>query len=185
MTTRISVSLSKMDDKFIEDLRKKYPGEVRLDIQVVDLDAVPSFTEEHFWNIIALLDWNTPEDRDEVLAPAVASLSAHPVSHIYLFEDMVSEKLYQLDTRAHAQAAYPDGSHFSEDGFLYIRAAVVASGRERYEAVLRDPSQMPSGEDFEPLLSLPALAYERQTGVPFDYVSPTSYETYANEEGWL
>lgn len=185
MTTRISVPLSKMDEKFIKELKQKYPGHVRLDIQVVDMDAIPTFTEENFWNIIARLNWDAKGGRDEVLMPAIAILSEHPESHIYLFEDILSDKLYQLDTKAHALAAYPGGGHFSEDGFLYIRAAVVASGRERYEAVLKDPSKMPSGEDFEPLLSLAALAFERKTKSPFDYISPTSYETYANEEGWL
>ncbi|MCB9285087.1 MAG: DUF4240 domain-containing protein [Lewinellaceae bacterium] len=185
MTTRISVPLSKMNEKFIKELKKKYPGHVRLDIQVVDMDAIPTFTEDNFWSIIALLDWDAKGGREEVLATAIAVLSEHPESHIYLFEDMLSEKLFQLDTKAHAAAAYPEDGHFSEDGFLYIRASVVATGKERFEAVLKNPSLMPSDEDFEPLLSLAALAYERKTKSPFDYMPPISYETYANEAGWL
>ena len=183
MNTRISVPLSKVDEKFIEELKKQNPGHIRLDIQLVDMDAIPNFTEDDFWSIIDLLDWNAEDEEEQVLAPAMTALAQHPVSHIYLFEDLLAEKLFQLDTKAHAAAAYPDG-HLSEDGFLYVRAAVVASGRKRFEAVLNDPSQMSAEEDFEPLLSLAALAFRQKTGSEFDYLPPVSYETYANKEGW-
>ena len=123
------------------------------------------------------------ETRNEVLTPAVEALAQHPASHIYLFEDILAEKLYALDTKAHARAAYPKDS-FSEDGFLYVRAAVVAQGKEKYKQILQGPAQINPDEDFEPLLSLAALAYEQKTGSEFDYPSPTSYETYANEASW-
>jgi hypothetical protein len=183
MTTRISVPLSEIDEKFLQELKEKYPGHTRLDIQVVNLDDIPSFSEDDFWSIINLLDWSTEGTRNDVLMPAVEALAQHPVSHIYLFEDMLAEKLYQLDTKAHANAAYPD-DHFSEDGFLYVRAAVVASGKARYQEVMQDPTKTPHDEDFEPLLSLAALAYKQKTNSPFDYISPTNYETYSNEKGW-
>ncbi|MCB9040356.1 MAG: DUF4240 domain-containing protein [Lewinellaceae bacterium] len=182
MTTKISVPLSEVDEKFLKELKEKYPSHTRLDIQVVNLDDIPTFTEEDFWSIIGLLDWNA-ETRNEVLTPAVEALAQHPASHIYLFEDILAEKLYALDTKAHARAAYPKDS-FSEDGFLYVRAAVVAQGKEKYKQILQGPAQINPDEDFEPLLSLAALAYEQKTGSEFDYPSPTSYETYANEASW-
>jgi len=89
----------------------------------------------------------------------------------------------KLDTRAHAQAAYPEGK-ISVDGFLYVRAAVVAGGRDRFQKVLADPTQMPSDEDFEPLLSLAGRAYEKKTGASFDYFPPVNYETFSNRGGW-
>lgn len=182
MATRISVPLSEVDEKFLKELKEKYPSHTRLDIQVVNLDDIPTFSEEDFWAIISLLDWNA-EIRNEVLIPAVEALAQHPASHIYLFEDILAEKLYTLDTKAHARAAYPENP-FSEDGFLYVRAAIVSQGKEKYEQVLKGPAQINPQEDFEPLLSLAALAYEQKTGSEFDYLSPTSYETYANEAGW-
>ena len=63
-----------------------------------------------------------------------------------------------------------------------MRAAVVAQGKEYYEA-LQNPAQINADEDFEPLLSLAALAFEHKTGSEFDYIAPISYETYTNEEG--
>ena len=88
-----------------------------------------------------------------------------------------------MDTRLHAKAAYPD-DHFSEDGFLYVRAAVVAAGKDKYLGVLDNPSEISGEEGFEPLLSLAALAYMHKTGLEFNYIPPTNYETYSNEAGW-
>jgi hypothetical protein len=182
MSTRISVPLSEIDENFLKKLREEYPRNSRLDIQIVALDDIPNFSEEDFWQIIAQLNWSA-ESRDAVLSPAVSALAAHKASHIYLFEDLLAEKLYQLDTQLHAKAAYPNG-HFSEDGFLYIRAAVVAAGKDHYRRVLNEPSEISGEEDFEPLLSLAALAYMQKTGLEFNYIPPTSYETYSNEAGW-
>ena len=41
ITTRISIPLSRMNEQFIEEIKKKHPGHVRLDIQVVDTEEVP------------------------------------------------------------------------------------------------------------------------------------------------
>ncbi len=183
MTTRISVPLSEIDEQFLQELKKKYPGHTRLDIQVVNLDDIPSFSEDDFWSIISLLDWSAKGTREKAIKPAVEALSQQPVSHIYLFEDILAEKLYQLDTKEHAAAAYPN-DHFSEDGFLYARAAVVASGKTTFQAILASPEKMPVDEDFEPLLSLAAKAYQTKTKKAFDYIPPTNYETYSNEGGW-
>ena len=182
MTTRISVPLSEVNDEFLKELKEKYPAGTRLDIQVVDLEGVPTFSEDDFWSIINLLD-SSAETRAKVLEPAIKALAEGPISHIYLFEDILAEKLFQLDTRKHADAAYAKG-HFSEDGFLYVRAAVVASGQEKYQQVLQDPTTIPANEDFEPLLSVASKAFEQKTGSPFDYIPPTNYETYSNATGW-
>lgn len=183
MTTKISVSLSAIDDDFLRQLKDKYSGHTRLDIQVVELDEEPTLTETDFWNIIDVLDWDAP-NTDAILEPAIQALSQQPLSHIYQFEDMLAEKLFKLDTAAHANVAYPEPRRVSEDGFLYVRAAVLASGQEYYTEVLNNPALLDADDDFEPILSLAALAYERKTGKDFDYIAPVDYETYANEAGW-
>ena len=183
MTTKISVSLSAIDDDFLRQLKDKYSGHTRLDIQVVELDEEFSLTETDFWNIIDALDWDAP-NTTAILEPAIQALSQHPLSHIYQFEDMLAEKLFQLDTAAHANVAYPEPRRVSEDGFLYVRAAVLASGQEYYTEVLNTPALLDADDDFEPILSLAALAYERKTGKDFDYIAPVDYETYANVADW-
>ncbi len=180
MTTRISIPLSEMDEDFLKKLKKEYPQRARLDIQVVDLETIPAFSEDDFWLIIDKLDM---DNKTNTLKLAIDELAEHPISHIYLFEDKLAEKLYLLDTKAHAEAAY-SSTPFSEDGFLYIRAAVVAQGKQYFERVLKNPEEISHNEDFEPLLSLAACAYEQKTGKEFDYIPPLNYETYANEEGW-
>lgn len=104
--------------------------------------------------------------------------------HIFQFEDMMAAKLRSLDTSAHAAAAYPAPRRLSADGFLYMRAAAVAKGRQYYEAVLRHPEKMDGSHSFEPLLSLAANAYTLKTGETFEYISPVDYETGLNEAGW-
>ena len=182
MTTRISVPLSEVDEDFLRRLKEQYPDHTRLDIQLVDLDSVPSFNETVFWEIIDQLDLDA-NAYEATLTPAIQALAQRPVSDIYLFEDMLSEKLHQLDTKLHAQAAYPNG-RVSVDGFLYVRAAVVAGGKTRFQAVIANPELMPQEESFEALLSLAARAFEQKTGETFDYLPPVDYETYANESGW-
>ncbi len=89
------------------------------------------------------------------------------------------------DTEAHAREigeyAYQPGEHFSVDSFLYTRCAVVANGPDLDDSVEADPTQMPKDCEFEAVLSVAPSAYERKTGMAFDYVPTVSYETY-NEE---
>jgi len=183
MTTKISVPITAFDEEFLHRLKARFNPHTRIDIQVVELDEAPFLKESEFWDIIALLDWSS-DTREGVLLTAIEALARRPVSHIYQWEDFMTEKLFQLDTAAHACIAYPEPEHISEDGFLYIRAAAVAKGREHFEEVLKAPELLHPDEDFEPLLSLAALAYVQKTGKAFDYISPISYETFSNTAGW-
>jgi hypothetical protein len=110
------------------------------------------------------------------------------VADIERFEDILAEKLYALDTEAHAREigdeAFKPGNYFSVDWFLYERCAVVANGREFHQSVLETPTQMPKDLEFEAILSIARLAYERKTGMEFDHVTPLSCETYSNQTGW-
>jgi predicted DNA-binding WGR domain protein len=162
------------------------------------LDAVPEYvkpdwaamtmSEDVFWRIIRLLNWKKLGDDEAVIEPAVEALAQMHVTEIKRFEDILAEKLYGLDTEAHAreigEEAYQPGKHFSVDWFLYERCAVVANGREFYESVLADPKQMPKDMEFEALLSVARSAFERITDEEFDHVTPISYETYSNFPGW-
>lgn len=183
MTTKISVPITAFDEEFLHRLKARFNAHTRIDIQVVEMDEEPFLKETEFWDIISLLDWEAVT-REDVLAPAIEALAQRPISHIYQWDDFMAEKLFQLDTAAHAHIAYPGSEDISEDGFLYIRAAVVAKGRKHFEEVLKSPERLNPDEDFEPLLSLAALAYEQKTGRAFDYISPVNYETYSNPAGW-
>jgi len=144
-----------------------------------------------FWNIIAELDWSQRGDDQAVMESAVDALAALPVQEIYAFDELLARKLYALDTREVCRAVYegeldPDDGddYISADDFLYSRCVVVANGRESFENVLRDPSQAPSGLEFEALLSLAQTAYEQKTGKEYDHSTEVSWESFSNADGW-
>jgi predicted DNA-binding WGR domain protein len=147
-----------------------------------------SMSEDTFWRIIRLFNWKKLGDDDAVVEPAVKALAQMSVDNIKRFEDILHEKLHALDTEAHAreigEEAYQPGKYFSVDWFLYERCAVVANGREVFERILGDPTEMPKDMEFEALLTVATTAYEREAGEQFDHVSPVSYETYSNQAGW-
>jgi hypothetical protein len=144
-----------------------------------------------FWEVIARFNWDKTGDDDAVLEPAVQSLAAMKVEDIRRFEDMLAEKLHELDTREHCRACYageldPDNGddYISADDFLYCRCVVVAHVQELFSQVLADPSQIPQGMEFEALLGLAPRAYQRKTGRSFEHVAPISYESFQNLAGW-
>jgi hypothetical protein len=147
-----------------------------------------TMTEEVFWRIIGLLNWKKLGDDDGVIEPAVAALAQMGESDIERFADLLAEKLYALDTEAHAreigEECYREGKHFSVDWFLYTRCVPVANGRQVFETILADPKQMPKDCEFEALLSVAPQAYERKTSQEFEYDTPLSYETFSNAAGW-
>lgn len=146
--------------------------------------------EIEFWRIIGLLNWKRTGDDEAVLKPAVKALAKKSPEEIAGFEEILSQKLFGLDTKAHAtqmgEDAYVDDKHpFSVDAFLYARCCVVANGEEYYESVLADPGDFPEDMEFEALLELASSAYEARTGTAPDFFETSvSYETFSNKVGW-
>lgn len=146
-------------------------------------------SEEEFWSIIELLNWQHQGNDMKVLAPAIKALAGKSKTEICRFEERFSYLLYQLDTKAHAsnigEDSYdPESDYVSADGFLYARCVVVANGRDFYETVLTDPTKMPKNMEFESLLGLASGAYELKTGKGFEYSTGCSYESFSNPGGW-
>ncbi|MFJ9118990.1 DUF4240 domain-containing protein [Streptomyces sp. NPDC102394] len=139
--------------------------------------------ENAFWQLIS--DCTSPlPDPDAVrLAAALTNrLAAGRLATVTGFAEQLSWALYRLDRREY-------GHDLSGGGFLYTRAAVVAAGREAYEAVLRDPELfVPYAAGLvwaEDLLYVPDMAYRRITGEEWDRSSTRySYESYSNAAGW-
>jgi hypothetical protein len=146
--------------------------------------------DQEFWRIIGLFNWKKAGDDEAVLKPAVKELAKKSIEEIAAFEEILSQKLHALDTKAHArnigEDAYVDEEeYFSVDWFLYTRCCVVANGRELYETVLNDPEQFPKDMEFEALLGLASAAYEAKTRRECEgFDTSVSYETYSNQLGW-
>ncbi|KAA9333307.1 DUF4240 domain-containing protein [Hymenobacter busanensis] len=142
--------------------------------------------EDLFWELIAAFNWKRTGDDEAVMRPVEKRLAAMPVEDIFAFEEILAEKLYQLDGEKYAAACYHgETRNISGDLFLYDRCGVVVNGRELYEQVVQHPELWPVGGEFESLLFLPQQAYKRKTrGGEYPYVTKVSYETCSNAAAW-
>ncbi len=187
MTTVLKINARDLNNAVVQDLKNQF-GDAELEIRVYDVpDAAEVMREEEFWALIGMLDWSDAEDNDRVIEPVVEALSKMPVAKIYQFYDILSEKLWQLDTSRHAEALANANAdeHFSADEFLYARCCAVANGSAFYKDVLANPSKFSTDLTFEDLLYVAGMAYERKTGKKFISAPAYNFETGSNREGWL
>ncbi len=188
MTNVLRYPLHSISPERIRDLQEKYPN-ASVQIELRDEPAEGGLSEKSFWDLIALLDWKQTGNDNAIIEPVVAALAKAPLRHIYDFKDILSQKLYLLDTAEHArhigQGAYQeDAAAFSEDGFLFARCAAVANGKEAWEAARKKPQKMPKDLEFAPLLRIANEAHRRMKGTALRYVSAYSVETFSNRQGW-
>ncbi len=188
MDTVLKIRAASLSPELVEDLKKQIGQSTELEIHIHNApDSTEWLTETRFWELIALIGWGKAEDEDAMLEPLIVALAELPAACIFQFEDILSEKLWRLDTAAHARASLEEGQteeEISVDYFLYDRCGVVACGKEKYEEVLRRPAAWPVGLSFEGLLNVSHEAFERKTGGEFFHVPAFNYETYSNEKGW-
>lgn len=188
MTNILRYPLRNISPEKISDLQEKYPN-ASVQIELSDVPAQGGLSEADFWALMELLDWQKAGHDDAVIEPVVLALSTGPLRYIYDFKDILSQKLYLLDTAAHAGqigkgAFSPDADDFSADGFLFARCCAVANGREQYEAIRQSPELMPKNLEFAPLLRIANEAHRRAYGTVLRYVSAYSVETFSNRKGW-
>lgn len=189
MTQQYHLSVDSLTNNFLETLKEHYPH-AQLDIRVKTTTTFEGLTEEEFWKIIACFDWSDSENDESIIEKAIQVLSEKPVRFIYEFQDLLSEKLFALDTLAHAEntgenAWQGKNADFSADEFLYARCCVVANGEIFYKKVIQQPDSMPKDLTFESLLTLAHKAYNRKTGKKFRYVPTHNVETFSNSRGWI
>ena len=104
MTTVFNVNLNELSSQFIQDLKQKFGKTKAVELRLHDKTPADGLlSETDFWGIIDSIDW-TKKKADDKLASAIKLLSDKPLSNIYIFADKLSEKLYFLDTKQHAQA---------------------------------------------------------------------------------
>ncbi|AEE48975.1 DUF4240 domain-containing protein [Haliscomenobacter hydrossis] len=185
-TTVFRVNIKDINLQFFKELEEKMGASGQVEIKVEgSRHGEGLFSEEQFWRLIDQFDWKQKK-RADIVNSAINALSAMPVSAIYLFEDFLSEKLFNLDTRQHAEAymKQQEDDYFSVDDFLYVRCAVVAEGRAYYEEVEKNPSALDAKIDFEQILYIAAEAYNKKTGREFEYSPLYNYETKSNLGKW-
>lgn len=186
MTAVINLHLDDLSNHFVADLKKRFGKNATVEIRLKNNNIADEIlSEKDFWEIIDAIDWSKKKALDK-LEPAIERLASLPIAAIYIFADKLSEKLYQLDTRKHAEsyAKNEPENYVSADDFLYARCAVIAEGIAYYEHVLSHPSDMPTDIVFEPLLGLAEAAFMKKTGTDFNYVPTFHFETRSNQSGW-
>ncbi len=188
MIQEYQISVDTLSDNFLSNLQEHYPH-ANLEIKVKTPKSFDGLGEADFWNIIALFDWTNSENDDAIISKAVDVLSAKSTRHIYEFQDLLSKKLFALDTITHAKntgenAWISKENDFSIDEFLYARCCVVANGLDFYNKVLKNPTLMPKDITFETILTLAHRAYQLKTNKIFRYTPTYNFETSANKKGW-
>lgn len=148
-----------------------------------------ALSQEDFWDIIDLLNWDEEGNDDAVIAPAVQQLSQLSKDEILAFQEILSQKLFMLDGEKYAREIGRDafnGNHkqFSKDWFLAVRCCAVANGQLFYNDVLLDAKSIPKDLGFSALITVAPSAYCRKTGENLDYKTKYSIESCSNEKGW-
>ena len=141
-----------------------------------------------FWNVMDLCDWKYEGEDDKVLEPVILYLSKQDDELIFLFEDVMTELLYNLDTKVNYERCKEISGQDSDDLFLYSRCVALLNGRDYYQSCLENgfPDELWNME-FESLLYVPEEAWGRKHGsdsAEYSHMPPLSYETGSNEEGW-
>lgn len=157
-------------------------------VTFLDEESSAVLDEDYFWDLMDLIDWNQETD-SEILSNLLDRLVSLSPENICQFKEILSEKLFYLDTKEHARHIGEDSyrensSSFSPDIFLFTRALVVAKGKDFYARVLSSPKLMPKNSDFEAILYLASEAYKIKTGKDMNYVPKYIPETFSNTKGW-
>jgi hypothetical protein len=185
MTAILKVNIEDLTADWLKQFKANHSD---AEIEIHIRKKTPSFlNEEEFWEIINQLNWEA-DNNFAIVEPAIEKLSTYAIAKIYAFQELLTQKLHQLDTPEHArnigEASFSVDRYFSVDNFLYARACVVANGKAIFEEVLQNPSEMPKDLTFEPLLHIAAEAYKRKTKRNFTFLPSVSYETYSNQIAW-
>lgn len=187
------IKLKDFNEHFIKKLKEELAdGELELEIRInsnSDPCGEKPMNENLFWHIISLFDWKQAGDDYAIMEPAIDFLSGCSIQNIKSFQNILSEKLYTLDAESFAKnmgsfSYQSEDIYFSVDHFLHVRCCVIANGKTFFEQVLHNPASMPKDLTFEPLLSLPYLAFERKTGFEMESVPTFNIETFSNKKGW-
>lgn len=135
--------------------------------------------EDRLWSLLAQA-WSKAGDSTDafvrVLTELCEGMSSEELTDL---DRVVERKLYDVD-RADIHAV-TDGS---DDGFLYARGLIVASGREKYYAVLADPNVATPDDELEEMCYFFAHLHHEKYGSWPETGSGISRESCSNPKGW-
>ena len=132
-------------------------------------------------------NWDFEGNDDKVLAPVITYLAEQGDEAIFLFDDLMSELLYHLDTRELAEQCKNVSGFTSGDGFLYSRCVALINGPGYYKEAENGKQKNMWDMEFESILYVPQKAWQVKYGEneeEYPHIPPLSFETGSNEEGW-
>ena len=143
---------------------------------------------DFFWETMELCDWSNEGDDDKVLMQVIRFLSEQKDSVIFEFHDLMSELLYELDTRTLFEQCRKESGYSSDDMFLYSRCVALINGPQFYENAKKGKQKNIWDMEFESLLYVPANAWaikHEKDAAEYPHLSPLSYETGSNKDAWM
>ena len=185
MTNVLNYPLHNISPQTLRDLQEHYPN-ASVQIQLSETPQRGGLAESDFWDLIEQLDWSQEGNDTAVIEPVVQALTKAPLRHIYDFADILSHKLYLLDTEIYVDAHKDilNDADFVADRFLYIRCCIVANGFSFFKHIQQNPTEMSIDTLFAPLLRIPNDAYRRKVGKPLAHIWAYPIETFSNTSGW-
>ena len=142
---------------------------------------------QFFWSTMELCDWAQEGNDDRVLKPVIAYLTRQEDGVIFLFDDLMSELLYHLDTKKLAEQCQAADKYMSNDSFLYSRCVALINGADYYKRAKLGQKKEIWRMEFESLLYVPAKAWalkHKTSADDYPHIPPLSYETGSNQNGW-
>lgn len=142
---------------------------------------------QFFWNTMELCDWDNEGDDGKVLKPVIEYLSTQSDDTIFEFDNLMSELLYNLDTKNLMEACKKVNSYTSGDSFLYSRCVALINGHDYYEKVKNGKKKDLWDMEFEALLYVPQEAWALKHQCPvehYPHLSPFCFETGSNKKMW-
>lgn len=140
-----------------------------------------------FWEIMALPDWQQP-DEDDALLPIIEALAVMDDQEFFAFDDLLAKLLYDTDGPAWARAIYgEDLQQMSAEGFLYARCAAVALGRETYTAFQEHRMPVTPDAKYEVILYVAPIAWAVKHDADvedYPHTPPYEAETGSNTRLW-
>jgi hypothetical protein len=150
---------------------------------------VLAMSDDQFWELIDLLDWDQEGDDSKVIEPAVHALAQMSEKDILAFQEALSTKLHSLDAERFARhigrESYrgPD-KYFSTSWFLNVRCCAIANGRQLYEEIIENPKEMPKDLGFLAICQIAPRAYLEKAERELFYLPRYKIETFSNRAGW-
>lgn len=140
-----------------------------------------------FWDTMELCNWDYEGDDEKVLMPVIKYLSENDDDTIFRFDDLMSELLYDLDTKELAKQCEEVTGFVSDDDFLYSRCVALINGSKYYEKAKKGNCKEMWEMEFEALIYVPQRAWAMKNNSDIEdypHTSPLSYETGSNKNGW-